>query len=158
MDNNGVMNWDDVLDTDGEVSYIELEEGDYTFTVTNVEKKQFPGGQKIPPCPKAEVQLEVDCDRGKAFAKVDLILYSSLKWKLSAFFRCVGMKRHGEDLRMRWDEVPGKRGRAHFVPRAYTARDGSIRHANEVESFYDYDETLMTTVPVAGASWENMEV
>ena len=157
--NNGILAWDAVLDTDGEAQYIELEEGDYTFTVLDVEKGQFPGGQKLPPCPKATVKVEIDSDAGQAYGRFDLLLHTTLKFKLSDFFRCIGMKKHGEPLKMAWEDVPGKRGRAHFKPRAYTTRNGEIRHANEVDRFYDYDEQFMTTVPVAGKSpFEDVEV
>ena len=45
-----VMGWDDVLENDGQ-EYVILPEGDYTYTVTNFERGQFPGGKKLPPCP-----------------------------------------------------------------------------------------------------------
>lgn len=153
-DNNGALEWNDVLDTDDEGSYIELAEGDYTFTVKDVERGRFPGSAKLPACFKAIVNLDIECPQGIAHGKVDLIMHTSLKWKLAQFFRCIGMKKHGEQLTMDWDAVPGRRGRAHFKPRAYTDRNGTIRHANELDSFYDYDETQMfTEVPNSGP-WE----
>ena len=159
-DKNGALDWNDIIDTDDDSgSYIELTEGDYTFTVKSVDRGRFPGSTKIPPCFKAVINLDIDSDRGVAHGKFDLILHTALKWKIAQFFRCIGMKKHGEQLTMDWDAVPGKRGRAHFKPRPYTDRNGAIRRANELEAFYDYDEQFMTTTPIAGGSrWADAEV
>jgi hypothetical protein len=56
---------------------------------------------------------------------------------------------------MNWDKVTGSRGRAHFKPRPFTGKNGNELQANDVERFYDYDEKLMTTQPVAdpGNPW-----
>ena len=51
--NNGCFDWDDEIQNDGQ-EFITLPEGDYTYTVTSIERGQFPGGAKIPPCPKAK--------------------------------------------------------------------------------------------------------
>ena len=94
MDNN-IMNWDDVIENDGQ-EYILLPEGDYNYRVTNFERGQFPGGPKIPPCPKASLTLTVDTEQGTATARVDLLLYRTVEWKMAAFFRSIGQKKHGE--------------------------------------------------------------
>lgn len=130
------IGWDDELTNDGQ-EYILLEEGDYSFTVTAFERGRFPGSAKIPACNKAMLTLSVDTYNGTATAKVDLILWSTLEWKLSEFFRCIGQKKHGEPLRPRWNEVVGAKGRAHFKPRKYTKKDGSEGVANDVEKFLD---------------------
>lgn len=140
MDNN-ILDWNGVLENDG-TEYIVLDEGDYNFTVTGFERGTYPGSEKIPPCNKAVLTLSVDSPKGTATAKCDLILYRTLEWKLSAFFRAIGQKKHGERLTMNWDKVPGSRGRAHFKPRPFTGKDGSEKFANEVDSFIDYDEAF----------------
>lgn len=141
------LGWDDEITNDS--SYDLLEEGDYQFTVTAFERARFPGSVKIPPCNKAVLTLSVECPGGPASVKYDLILYSTMEWKLSEFFRAIGQKKHGEPLRPRWNEVVGSRGRGHFKPRTYTKKDGSEGKANDVEKFYDYDPAAMT----AGGDW-----
>lgn len=136
---NMCMDWDDAIENDGQ-EFIILPEGDYNFTVTDFERGRFPGSAKIPPCNKASLTLEVKTDDGVAFVRTDLILYRSLEWRISAFFRCIGQKKHGERLVMDWNRVVGSRGRARFKPRSYTDRDGNERQANDVDRFYDYDE------------------
>lgn len=138
-DNNGCLDWDDVIDSDGK-EYIVLPEDDYNFLVTKVEKGRFPGGKTLPPCNKATVTLQVKCDQGTVNVNTDLILHEIVLWKLSAFFRCIGLKKHGEKLTMDWNKVPGRWGRAHFAPRTYEGKNGQSRQTNDVESFIDYDD------------------
>lgn len=143
---NMEMDWNDAIESDGQ-EFVVLEEGDYNFEVTGFERGRFPGGQKIPACNKAALTLQVKTKNGIAICRTDLLLYRSLEWRLSAFFRCIGQKRPGERLVMDWNTVIGSRGRAHFKPRPYTDRDGNDRVANEVDRFYDWDEKYF---PVTG--------
>ena len=139
--NNGTnmcMDWDDSIESDGQ-EFVILDEGDYNFTVTDFERGRFPGSAKLPACNKATLTLEVKTDGGTAFIKTDLILYRSLEWRISSFFRSIGQKKHGERLVMNWNRVVGSRGRAHFKPRTYTGNDGQERKANDVAYFIDYD-------------------
>lgn len=150
---NMLMDWDDVIENDGQ-EYIILPEGDYEFEVTAFERGRFPGGAKVPACNKAALTLQVTDPAGIAVIKVDLLLYKSLEWRLSGFFRCIGMKKHGERLVMDWNKVVGKRGFAHFKPRTYTGRDGEERQSNDVDRFYDYDPKQMSKA--ADDGWKNI--
>ena len=136
---NMYLDWNDAIESDGQ-EFVILEEGDYNFTVTDFERGRFPGGQKIPACNKAALTLQVRTDAGVAICKTDLLLYKTMEWKLSAFFRCIGQKKHGERLVMDWNRVIGSRGRAHFKPRTYIGNDGTERQANDLDHFYDWDE------------------
>ena len=145
-DRNMVMDWNDTIENDGQ-DFVILEEGDYNFTVIGFERGRFPGGPKVPACNKAALTLQVQTDEGIAVIRTDLLLYRSLEWRISAFFRCIGQKKHGERLVMDWNRVVGSQGRAHFKPRTYTDRDGNERQANDVDRFYDWDEKYF---PVSG--------
>ena len=142
IDNN-IMGWDDVIENDGQ-EFVVLPEGDYTFTVSNFERGSFPGGAKIPACPKATVTLNIDNNQGVATARVDLLLYRTVEWKIAAFFRSIGQKKHGEKVAMNWNKVVGARGKAHFKPRSYT-KDGEERKVNDVDRFLDYDPSVAFT-------------
>ncbi len=150
--NNMLMDWDDAIENDGQ-EFIILHEGDYNFTVVDFERGRFPGSAKIPACNKATLTLQVNTADGTATIKTDLILYRSLEWRISSFFRCIGQKKHGERLVMNWNAVVGSRGRAHFKPRNYTDRDGNERQANDVDKFYDWDEKYF---PVSNNSWTDL--
>ena len=139
-DTNMIMDWGDTIESDGQ-EFVILEEGDYNFTVTNFERGRFPGSAKIPACNKAALTLQVRTVDGKlATIKFDLILYRSLEWRISSFFRCIGQKKQDERLAMDWNKAVGERGHARFKPRTYTNRDGEERQVNDVDKFYDWDE------------------
>ena len=142
LDNN-IMDWGDTIENDGQ-EFIILPEGDYTFTVTNFERGRFPGSAKIPACNKATLTIQIDNDKGRATARFDLILYRTLEWKIAAFFRCIGQKKHGEKVAMDWNKVVGARGKAHIKPRSYT-KDGEERQVNDVERFLDYEPSVAFT-------------
>lgn len=137
---NRIMDWDDVLESDG-AEFVVLPEGDYTFTITNFERGRFPGSAKIPACNKATISINIDNDIGVATARFDLILYRTLEWKIASFFRCIGQKKHGEKVAMNWNGIVGARGRAHIKPRTYQ-KGNEDRQVNDVERFYDYDESV----------------
>ena len=154
MDPN-VMGWDDVLENDGQ-EFVILPEGDYTFTVTGFERGQFPGGPKIPACPKATVTLNIDNDQGVATCRTDFFLYRTVEWRMAAFFRAIGQKKHGEKAKMDWNKVIGARGKAHFKPRPYTTKTGESRQVNDVDRFIDYDPSVaMTPVKTDDLPWGN---
>ena len=140
---SNIMNWDDVLENDGQ-EFIILPEGDYTYTVTRFERGQFPGGPKLPPCPKASLTLTIDKDLGTATARVDLMMYRTVEWKIAAFFRSIGLKKQGVNVAMDWNRVEGARGKAHFRPREYR-KDGETRTVNDMVRFIDYDPSFAFT-------------
>ena len=145
---NGAMDWDDAIENDGQ-EFITLPEGDYLFECVDFERGRYPGSAKIPPCNKAALTLQVKTPDGIARIRTDLILYRSLEWKISSFFRSIGQKQKGERLVMNWNSVVGSRGRAHIKPRTYTDRDGNERTTNDVDRYLDYDEDKMPPISAA---------
>ena len=143
------MDWDDFIESDGQ-EFVVLTPGDYVFTVVDFERGRFPGGPKIPACNKATVTLQVKTPEGITRVRTDLLLYRTLEWKISSFFRCIGQKKHGERLAMDWNNIIGQRGRARFSIRTYTDKDGNERQTNEVDRFYDYDEEKMPAQAAPG--------
>ena len=132
-----ILDWDSAIEEDGQ-GFVLLDEGDYDFTVTGFERGQHNGSAKIPPCPKALLTLSVETDAGVAEIKENLILYKTMEWKLSSFFRCIGLKKHGERLVMDWGHVLGASGRAHIIQREYVGNDGTTKKTNGVAYFMDY--------------------
>lgn len=130
------LDWDDAIEDDGK-GFVLLKEGDYEFTVTGFERGHFNGSAKIPACNKAALTLAVKSAEGNATIKTDLILYKSLEWKLSSFFRSIGQKKHGERLQMNWASVPGSIGKAHIIVRTWTGNDGKEHEANDVGYYID---------------------
>ena len=139
MANNVAMDWNDTIENDGQ-EFIILPEGDYNFVVSAFERGRFPGSAKMQACNKASLTLQVETEEGIASVRTDLILNRLVEWRISAFFRCIGRKKHGERLVMDWNNLIGAKGRAHFKPRKYTDKEGNEKQANDVDRFYDYDE------------------
>ena len=153
------MDWNDAIENDGQ-EFVTLEEGDYNFTVTGFERGRFPGSLKIPPCNKAAITIAVDNGGKTVNVKFDLILYRSLEWRISSFFRCIGQKKHGERLVMDWNAVIGSHGRAHLKPRTYVNRYGEEKTANDVDYFLDYEEKFFVnyhpTTTTQGNGWQEV--
>ena len=141
-----LMNWDDAIETDGQ-EYILLPEGEYNFKVTNFERGRFVGSAKIPQCNKATITIQIEAKEGTTSVKFDLILYRTLEWRISAFFRCIGQKKHGEKLTMDWGKVVGSKGRAYIKQRSYTNQNGEEKFINDVDRFIDYNEDFFDDLP-----------
>lgn len=136
MDNE-LFDWDSEIESDGQ-EYITVEPGDYVFTVKSVERKQFPGSDKMPACNMVQVNGEIPTPKGPATFRENLYLTKRNEWKLSGYFRCLGMKKHGEKLRMDFPGSIGRKGYAKFVNRVYNGNT-----YNQVDKFYDYDPAKM---------------
>lgn len=141
---NMEMDWNDSIESDGG-NYEPLGEGDFNFVVTKFERGRFPGSAKLTACNKATITVEaMDTANDRSVpVTFDLLLHRQLEWKLSAFFRAIGQKKHGEKLAMDWNKVVGAMGRAHFKPRKWTNKNGEERFSDDLEKFYDYDEKAM---------------
>ena len=141
-----LMGWNDEISEDGQ-EYVLLPEGDYNFTVTNFERGRFNGGAKVPACNKATITVQVEAKEGTTSVKFDLILYRTLEWRISSFFRSIGQKKHGEKLTMNWSKIIGSKGRAHFKQRSYTNQNGEEKFINDIERFIDYNEDFFDDLP-----------
>lgn len=137
MTENREFNWDDeILEESGEFTL--LEEGDYEYIVSRVERARSQGGGKLPPCNMAKVTFKIANNE----ITENFLLHSSLEWKLSQLFLSVGMKKHGEPLRMNWTAIQGKTGKCHVVIEKYQRRDGTDGTTNCIKKFYAYDEDV----------------
>lgn len=135
-----ILDWDDEIENDGNGGFITLEEGDYNFEVFKFERGHYTPGpdSKIPACNQAIITLKISTKEGDAFVIERFPLASNMEWKLSAFFRSIGLKKHGEKLKMKWNESIGCKGKAHI-----TKTEGSKGgvYFNNVGRFLDPVET-----------------
>lgn len=148
---NNVMSFDSAIENDGQ-DFTPLPEGDYIFEVTNFERGQYNGGAKIPPCPCANLTLTVYSEDGSKSVRVNerLMLYKTMEWKLAAFFRCIGQKKHGEKLVPDWNKVLGSTGVAHFIVNKYDGQDGKTHENNRLDKYIDADPSKPATLPNNG--------
>ena len=68
-------NWDDEISQDS-AEFALLPEGEYEFSVTGFERGRYPGGAKLPSCPKATVSLRFEGVEGVAVIKHNFFLHS----------------------------------------------------------------------------------
>lgn len=129
--------WDSTIEKDGG-DFKLLPEGVWPFTIKSVEKSYYNGGKSIPPCPKANLTLRVGHGADMSDVTDGMLLDDSLEWKLCQFFLGIGARKHGEPLRMNWDEsfLVGKTGWVEIEHREYE-KDGETRQANQVAKYLD---------------------
>lgn len=134
----GALSWDSTIEK--ESSFVLLEPGEYNFTVTNMTRGQYtpgPNAKITEACPMAELELQVTDSTGQtATVRENLILHTSLEWKISQFFISIGQKQKGQAFVPNWSQVIGNTGRGEFDTRKYTS-NGEEREANQVKNFLE---------------------
>ncbi len=144
--------WDDEIEKDG-VDYITLPEGDYNFVVTGFERARHNGSDKLPPCNKAIITIQIEGDdkdngrHGIATIRHNLFLHSKCEGMLSAFFVAIGQKKKGEKLKMNWNTVVGSIGRAKVGLHSWTNDSGVTITNNEIRKFYEPEVSPSQSAP-----------
>lgn len=151
------LGWEDEISDEGK-EYTLLEEGNYKFTVEKVERARFSGSAKMPPCNMAKVTFAIWGAEDKIEITENFLLNSKMEWKLSALFLAIGLKKHGEPLKMKWNQVPGARGKCHVFVDTYTNKDGEERKINRIKKFYDFDQDIKTVEPQTPNTGNNQPV
>lgn len=127
------LDWDDEISREDE--FILLPDGDYDFTVESLERTEFAGSANMPACPCAVLNIRINSPEGTVSIKHRLMLHPRTEWALCAFFRSIGQKKKGEAMCMRWNLVPGSKGRCKIGKRTYNGNE-----YNEIKRFYPADE------------------
>lgn len=125
------LDWDSEIENESP-DFVLLPEGEYEFEVISFERARYAGGDKLPPCNQAKLKLKVETEDGIATITHNLFLHSRTEGLLSAFFNCIGQKKHGEKAQMNWGRVIGSRGRAQVGIRTYNEKE-----FNEIKKFLD---------------------
>ena len=143
------LGWDDEIEHDGE-GFTLLPEGDYQFRVLSFERARHPGSANLPPCNKAELKIQLESSQGKSVITHNLFLHTKTEGLLCAFFTAIGQRKHGEKLRMNWNNVVGSIGKCKVSIYTYTGNDGKERKINQIDRFYEPDSG---TIPVKPTSY-----
>ncbi len=150
MDDFKEFGWEDEINDEGEgFSYTLLPEGDYDFTVAKFERARHAGSAKVPPCNMAKVTFTIWGAEDSAEITENYFLCKKFEWKLSQLFLAVGLKKHGEPLRMNWGALAGTRGKCRVYIDNYTKKDGTAGQSNKIKKLYAYDENVDTVKPAA---------
>lgn len=116
-----------------ESSFTLLDEGEYDYVITKVERTRYGGSSNLPACNEVDVTCKISGRQGETTVTTRFFLVRKLEWKLSQFFISLALKKPGEDFVMNWN-ITGKRGRCKVGIRTYT-KDGEERKANEITEF-----------------------
>ena len=128
--------------------FVLLPDGDYDFTVNKVTRSRYEGSDKMPSCNTVSVELSVWGAQDRATITERFFLVKKFEWKLSQFFLSIGLKKHGEQLVMRWN-IEGYKGKCKVYIDNYKRDDGSKGQSNKIKKFYAYDEQVQTVSSTA---------
>ena len=146
--------WNDTVEN--ETTFTLLEEGDYRFRMTAMERGRHEGGGKLPPCNKAICTLQIlgDGDVVLTEIKHNIFLHSTVEGMISAFFLATGAKKHGEALNISkgFSESIGRVGWCHVYVDTWTGNDGAERKSNKIKYFIDPEKAPKSTPPAASGS------
>ena len=132
------LGWEDEISRDSD--FILLPDGDYDFTVVEVERDRFQGSDKLPPCWRATVHLQIKTPQGDVTVRHQLFLHTRTEGLLCAFFKGIGQRQTGEKLVMNWSKVKGSTGRAKIGKRIYNDNE-----YNDVKKFYEKEQKVAFT-------------
>lgn len=128
------LDWDSEISADS--SFTLLSEGEYPFKIVDFQRGYYNGGDKLPACPKAELKIEIDGgEQGTVTVNHNLFISRKTEGLLCEFFTSIGLKKHGEPLKMNWQLVPGATGRCKVGIRQYNGND-----YNEIKKFVKPEE------------------
>jgi hypothetical protein len=143
------LSWDDQIENDGP-EFVILPEGDYDFEITGFERGRYNGGDKLPPCNIATVQIKVEGSEGTTTINHKLFLHSKTEGMLCAFFTAIGQRKKGEKVTMNWNAVAGSTGRCKVGVRKWKNDKGEELIFNEIKKFYEPAEGAPTKKFEAG--------
>lgn len=146
MDNFMEYGWEDEIVNEGG-DFVLLPEGDYDFTVAKYERARHEGSAKVPPCNMAKVTFTIWGAEDSVEITENFFLCNKFEWKLSALFLALGLKKHGEPLKMNWNAITGKKGKCNVYVDNYKNKDGEDRQSNKIKKLYAYDENVTTVQP-----------
>lgn len=129
--NDRALSWDDEIENDSPERIL-LPEGEYDFVVDHFDRERHNGSEKLPPCDKAVVYLNIETPDGTATVRHNLFLHTRTEGMLCAFFTAIGQRQHGQRVTMNWRAVNGARGRAKIGIREYEGKK-----YNEVKRFLE---------------------
>lgn len=132
------LDWDDEIEKESE--FVLLPEGTYNFEVIKFERGNHNGSDKLPACKKAILTIKIFGNNGEeTVINHNLFLHTKTEGMLSAFFLSIGEKKHGEKVRMNWQNVTGAKGRCKVYVDTYNGNQyNKIKSFLEPEKKTDY--------------------
>lgn len=156
MEEQKKFGWDDEIENEGG-QFTLFEPGIYKFTVTKFERERYQGGEKIPACNCADLELEITDESGHTTTVLErLFLIEKMEWKLCQFFTALGLRKKGERFRMQFDKILGRSGMAKVIVNRYKdKKTGEDRENNKIDTYLDPEDYPLPAQKSAQNSWKN---
>lgn len=150
MSTETAYNWDDEIVNDGE-EFALLPDGVYPFVIEKFARGRFNGSDKVPACNQANVTIRLLDESGGKLKTIEekLKLTSNMEWILCAFFRCLGLRKEGEKLKMCWTDLVGKCGIVKIGHREYENKKKELKVINGVDKWLPPEDA---TAPATSSS------
>lgn len=140
------LGWDDEISK--ESNFTLLPAGEYDFTVKSFERGRYEPGPnaKLSPCNMATLMLEVTDGDLTATLQHRLFLHSRCEGMLCEFFLAIGLRKHGEPLKMNWPAIVARHGRCKVGVRKWNnSQTGEEMQGNEIKRFLDPEEAVASS-------------
>lgn len=138
------IGFDDVIEEE-DGGFTLLPAGAYEFVITKITRGRYNGSDKVPACGEVNIEMKVGSEAvGTTTINERFFMLRKFEWKLSQFFLSIGLKKHGEPLKIRWN-IEGMKGKCEVFVDNYTKKDGSQGQSNKIKKFYAYDENVSVT-------------
>lgn len=120
--------------------FVLLDPGTYRFTVEKAERGYHNGSANLPACDKAIVTFAVRGADGTAHIKENFFLAESIIWKVAQLFESLGMRKHGDPLKIDFDGAVGKSGTCKVTIEDWIGNDGKDMQSNRIEAYLEPSE------------------
>lgn len=134
------LGWNDEIQNDGP-EFVLIPEGEYDFVVTHYERARHNGSDKLPPCNKAVLHIEIKVNENQIVSlEHNLFLHTKTEGLLCSFFKSINQRQHGEKMKMDWNKVSGSHGRCHISHRKWTGKTGKEMTGHQIDRFLEPEE------------------
>lgn len=137
--------WEDTIEVNDDEMFstpILLDEGDYTFTVTNIER----GISKTSGKNMATITVSIGSEKGSTEIKDYFPLTDRARWKLQTFTLATGIRKHNEPLILsKLSQAIGKKGRCQVIVEEFENKRGGTSKSNKIKAYYEKAETTQPT-------------
>ena len=142
-----------------------IDDGVWPFKVKAVSIAQYNGSDNIPACPVINMTYRVGMGPDSTDVSDRIYLYvndqGNPNFRIAAFYRAIGYKKHGEQVQMNWDEsfLVGKTGWLETKQREFTftqgSRKGETGTSIDVARYIDPEDAPADGKPVVNSAGGN---
>lgn len=147
MNKDQIIDWDGSIQNDGSDLVTLPDNEEVWMTVRAVER----GHNKAGDTPQVMLMFYAEsiAGNGRTIVRDYITMTRKSEWKLCELFRALGLRQHGQELKLRWD-LEGMTARAILSVEEYTSSFGEVRQNNKIKKYLEPEP--MSVVDVGGGS------